>query len=82
MVVDLQGVKDESSGEVRYVLTDPAVHCGKVTRFGKTNLGREGMYNFFRTHYCNSICKAMGLKFHRFQPTAVYTNFAGATVAS
>jgi hypothetical protein len=51
MVVDLQGVKEESSGEVRYVLTDPAIHCGSVRRFGKTNLGREGMYKFFRTYY-------------------------------
>ena len=80
MVVDLQGVKDESSGEVRYVLTDPAVHCGTLRRFGKTNLGRDGMYKFFRTHYCNGICKAMALKFHRCQPAEVYTDFAGATV--
>ena len=80
MVVDLQGVKEESSGEVRYVLTDPAIHCGSLRRFGKTNLGREGMYKFFRTHYCNGICKAMALKFHRYQPTEVYTDFAGATV--
>ena len=80
MVIDLQGVKEESSGEVRYVLTDPAIHCGSLRRFGKTNLGRKGMYKFFRTHYCNGICKAMALKFHRFQPTEVYTDFAGATV--
>ncbi len=80
MVVDLQGVKDESSGEVRYVLTDPAVHCGTLRRFGKTNLGRDGMYKFFRTHYCNGICKAMALKFHRCQRAEVYTDFAGATV--
>ncbi|XP_028404560.1 alpha-protein kinase vwkA-like [Dendronephthya gigantea] len=82
MVVDLQGVKEESSGHVRYVLTDPAIHCGSLRRFGKTNLGREGMYKFFRTHYCNGICKAMALKFHRFQPTEVYTDFAGATVVT
>ena len=80
MVVDLQGVKEESSGEVQYVLTDPAVHCGSLRRFGNTNLGREGMYKFFRTHYCNGICKAMALKFHRFQPTKFYTDFAGGTV--
>ena len=80
MVVDLQGVKEETSGGVRYVLTDPAIHCGSLRRFGKTNLGREGMYKFFRTHYCNGVCKAMALKFHRYQPTEVYTDFAGATV--
>ena len=80
MVVDLQGVKEETSGEVRYVLTDPAIHCGSLRRFGKTNLGREGMYKFFRTHYCNGVCRAMALQFHRFQPTEVYTDFAGATV--
>lgn len=80
MVVDLQGVKEETCGGVRYVLTDPAIHCGSLRRFGKTNLGREGMYKFFRTHYCNGVCKAMALKFHRYQPTEVYTDFAGATV--
>ena len=82
MVVALQGVKEESSGEVRYVLTDPAIHCGSLRRFGKTNLGREGMYKFFRTHYCNGVCRAMSLRFHRFQPTEVYTDFAGATVVA
>lgn len=82
MVVDLQGVKEEKSGEVRYILTDPAIHCNSLRRFGKTNLGREGMYKFFRTHYCNGICKAMALKFHRFQPSESYTDFAGATVVS
>ena len=80
MVVDLQGVKEERSGEVQYFLTDPAIHCRSLRRFGKTNLGPEGMYKFFRTHYCNGICKGMALEFHRYQPNKNYTDFAGATV--
>ena len=80
MVVDLQGVKEEGMAGVRYVLTDPAIHCRRLCRFGNTNLGPEGMYKFFRTHYCNNICQAMRFEFHRFQPNKVYTDFAGATV--
>ena len=68
MVVDLQGVENTSSAGARFILTDPAIHCKDVTRFGSTNLSNEGMHRFFRTHYCNSICKAMKLRPHRHQP--------------
>ena len=64
MVVDLQGVKDDT----QYVLTDPTVHCDDVMRFGKNNLGKKGMEKFFRTHFCNFICEAMNLKSHELQP--------------
>ena len=68
MVVDLQGVKSTSTSGPRFALTDPALHCKDVTRFCSTNLGNEGMQRFFRTHHCNSICKAMKLETHRHQP--------------
>lgn len=68
MVVDLQGVKSTSPTGPRFALTDPALHCKDVTRFCSTNLGNEGMHRFFRTHHCNSICKAMKLQTHRHQP--------------
>ena len=67
MVVDLQGVKI-TSPEPKFILTDPALHCKDLTRFCSTNLGNDGMHRFFRTHYCNTICRAMNLKPHRHQP--------------
>ena len=67
MVVDLQGVKI-TRPEPKFILTDPALHCKDLTRFCSTNLGNDGMHRFFRTHYCNSICRAMNLKRHRYQP--------------
>lgn len=68
LVVDLQGVQRADG----YILTDPAIHTGDVVaidkdgdyyvRFGNTNLGEEGMKEFFASHKCNSICKMLKLK--------------------
>ena len=53
MIVDLQGVGN--------VLTDPQIHCLDKDRFGKGNLGYQGMLMFFNTHQCNEHCNALGL---------------------
>ena len=53
MIVDLQGVNG--------VLTDPQIHCIDYTRFGKGNLGYEGILKFFFSHKCNQFCKDLGL---------------------
>ncbi len=53
MIVDLQGVGN--------VLTDPQIHCLDKHRFGKGNLGYQGMLMFFNTHECNEHCRALGL---------------------
>ena len=53
MIVDLQGVGN--------VLTDPQIHCLDKHRFGKGNLGYEGILMFFNTHTCNEYCKTLGL---------------------
>ena len=53
MIVDLQGVGN--------VLTDPQIHCLDKGRFGKGNLGYQGMLMFFNTHQCNEHCRALGL---------------------
>ena len=71
MVVDLQGVKVSTPDGTKFTLTDPALHCKDVTRFSGTNLGNQGMHRFFRSHHCNSICKAMKLQPHRHQPRSV-----------
>ena len=62
MVVDLQGIISKGpNGEQAIELTDPAIHCTDLTRFGRTNLGESGMKGFFSRHKCNGICKQMGL---------------------
>jgi hypothetical protein len=44
-----------------FLLTDPAVHCTSLLRFGSTNLGHRGFPRFFQTHRCNHYCTALGL---------------------
>mmetsp|Transcript_29315 Transcript_29315/g.63159 ORF Transcript_29315/g.63159 Transcript_29315/m.63159 type:complete len:94 (+) Transcript_29315:1730-2011(+) len=44
-----------------FLLTDPAVNCTSLLRFGSTNLGHRGFDRFFRTHRCNQHCAALGL---------------------
>lgn len=62
MIVDLQGViMTDTKGRKRIMLTDPAIHCTDLLRFGRTNLGEEGMKAFFSRHVCNEICQKLGL---------------------
>ncbi|KAI1699718.1 alpha-kinase family domain-containing protein [Ditylenchus destructor] len=63
MVVDLQGIKStDENGRTTLELTDPAIHCTDLTRFGRTNMGPEGMKIFFARHKCNKFCQGMELK--------------------
>ena len=59
MLCDLQGVE--------YLLTDPQVHS-LDDGWGQGNLGQSGMDKFFESHWCNKICKRLGLKPHPLQP--------------
>ncbi|CAN0272601.1 unnamed protein product, partial [Hapterophycus canaliculatus] len=44
---------------------DPVVHfqskSGRRQVFGRTDLGRKGMREFFRTHVCNDVCRLLDL---------------------
>lgn len=63
LVCDLQGITSRNKlGKPTLLLTDPAIHCAKHLRFGKTNLGGLGITRFFAKHKCNSFCAALGLK--------------------
>ena len=53
MVVDIQG-----SG---YTYTDPQLHS-KQKQYGRADRGMSGFKDFFHTHKCNWICRAIGLK--------------------
>ena len=63
MVCDLQGVLNPKHPAV-FELTDPAIHYDSPSRrsnvFGQTDRGQKGMSEFFKTHECNNLCKALG----------------------
>jgi len=62
MVTDIQGWETkDNKGRTKMLLTDPAIHCPGETRFGKTNMGQEGVEAFFKVHRCNRICRHLGL---------------------
>ncbi|GMR49266.1 hypothetical protein PMAYCL1PPCAC_19461, partial [Pristionchus mayeri] len=69
MVVDLEGVVPRtigSDGGQGVLLTDPAIHCKDVTRYGPMNHGPKGMKMFFERHVCNQFCKKLGLEGFKF----------------
>ena len=50
---------------VNYIMTDPQIHstsenCSSFC--GEGNLGLNGMVEFFYSHKCNAVCKALGLQ--------------------
>ncbi|CAG8491344.1 5442_t:CDS:2 [Racocetra persica] len=48
--------------EAFFLLTDPAIHCIDPLRFGKTNLGRNGINRcFLDSHGCNDVCRQLRL---------------------
>ena len=58
IVVDVQGMVVGNT----YRLTDPAIHSNpKTGTFGTTDKSLNGMTQFFETHYCNQVCRALGL---------------------
>ncbi len=61
LVCDLQGILTKHRERDVMLLTDPAIHCTHFPRFGATNLGKEGMDQFFSVHTCNKYCKALKL---------------------
>ena len=63
LVCDLQGITSRNKlGKPTLLLTDPAIHCEKHLRFGKTNLEAPGISRFFAKHKCNKFCAVLGLK--------------------
>jgi len=61
MVCDIQGVRKAT----KYILTDPCVHSRRTMngeRYGSSDLGEEGMREFFIKHECNLLCKDLNLE--------------------
>lgn len=71
LVCDLQGVFDSSQDPPVYELTDPVIHYSPLNKgdgrrfrkrkFGRTDLGENGINKFFETHRCNDLCALLGL---------------------
>lgn len=51
VVCDLQGVERQD----RYLLADPAINSNAAGQYGLTDLGVQGIQQFFRHHSCNYI---------------------------
>jgi hypothetical protein len=67
LVCDLQGHRGRPGGPkygsetYYYLLTDPAVVSATAGRFGDTDLGADGITQWFRGHTCNSMCESIGI---------------------
>jgi hypothetical protein len=59
IVIDCQGCYDTVRKE--FILTDPAIHCKDLLRYGSTNWGKTGFKRFFKTHVCKEHCRTLGL---------------------
>jgi len=54
VIIDIQGVND--------FYTDPQIHTKSGKGFGEGNLGKEGIYQFVKTHQCNPLCSYLKLE--------------------
>ena len=65
LICDIQGVTANNT----FLLTDPALHHKDDMKFmySETNLGEDGIVQFFKTHQCNKLCQGLNLPKHRDQ---------------
>jgi hypothetical protein len=62
LVCDVQGVG--------FNYTDPTIcTTGRGGVYGKSDIGKKGIDNFFRTHKCNAYCVRLGLPEHSTLPS-------------
>ena len=64
LVCDLQGVLDTSSPTgLCFQFTDPVIHFksrrGRNNVFGRTDRGPKGVHDFFKSHTCSPLCRAL-----------------------
>jgi hypothetical protein len=60
LVCDLQGVLNTTTSPPVFEFTDPAIHYKERTNrheFGRTDLGVDGIEQFFQTHICSDLCR-------------------------
>ena len=68
LVCDLQGVLSESPP--LFELTDPVIRfkshrSPRGKKFGRTDHGRDGIIDFFRTHECGPLCRMLNRRWVR-----------------
>ena len=67
LVCDLQGVYDTSNPKKpKFEFTDPVIHHNSIDSnrkhlYGRTDRGKHGIFDFFKSHKCNTICRLLGL---------------------
>lgn len=63
LVCDLQGVLSSSSTDPCFEVTDPVIHFrsrrGRNNVFGRTDRGPKGVDDFFKSHTCSPLCRAL-----------------------
>jgi len=63
LICDLQGVLDESAVPPMFKFTDPVIHhtsdSGRKNVYGRTDRGKDGTDDFFKTHVCSELCRMM-----------------------
>ena len=69
LVCDLQGVLSfpPASGKTPlFEFTDPVIHyvsrTGRKNVFGRTDRGKKGIHDFFKTHECTELCRMLDKK--------------------
>ena len=68
LVCDLQGVLNSTSTPPMFELTDPVIHHwsgkGRRRNFGRTDHGKRGIHNFWKTHQCSPVCRMIRRRFY------------------
>ena len=63
LVCDLQGVLSSNSSDPCFEFTDPVIHFrsrrGRNNVFGRTDRGPKGVDDFFKSHTCSPLCRAL-----------------------
>lgn len=57
-IVDMQGVLDDNG---TFLCTDPQVQHQNIGRYGRGNLGENGIASFFAGHDCGPLCHSLNL---------------------
>jgi len=72
LVCDLQGVLSAplSTETPLFEFTDPVMHywshTGRKNVFGRTDRGKKGIHDFFKTHECSDLCRMLNKRWvHR-----------------
>jgi hypothetical protein len=72
LVCDIQGVED--------MYTDPQIHSvDRSHKWGKGDMGQQGIVQFFNTHRCSSICEFLKLSKHSAKGSRVRPNLIASS---